>query len=436
MSVVSSNKVETNKYEIEISVDAQSFNEELDKAFKKNNPKISIPGFRKGHAPRAMVEKMYGEGVFFEDAINALYPAAYQAAVEELKIEPVDRADIEVTSVSKADGFCFKASVIVKPEVTVKDYKGIAATKKPVTVTDQDVEEEIQRLAERNSRLVDVDDRAAQDGDTVVIDFEGFVEDKAFEGGKGEKYNLTLGSGQFIPGFEEQIAGHNIGDEFDVNVKFPEDYQAEDLAGKDSVFKCKLHEIKVKELPEIDDEFAKDLGDYDDLNALKTSIRERITGSREKASSDDLENQLIDHVIANMEGEIPEVMYEHRIDDMVRDFEYRLQMQNITLDMYMQYTGMEKESFRKTFREQAEKQVKIRLALEKIVELEGLDLTEEELDQEYQKMADQYKMEIDKVKAAVPASELKKDLCVNKAVDLIKESAVVTEEEEKKEEAE
>lgn len=260
MSVVSSNKVETNKYEIEISVDAQSFNGELDKAFKKNNPKISIPGFRKGHAPRAMVEKMYGEGVFFEDAINALYPAAYQAAVEELKIEPVDRADIEVTSVSKADGFRFKASVIVKPEVMVKDYKEIAATKKPVTVTDQDVEEEIQRLAERNSRLVDVDDRAAQDGDTVVIDFEGFVEDKAFEGGKGEKYNLTLGSGQFIPGFEEQIAGHNIGDEFDVNVKFPEDYQAEDLAGKDSVFKCKLHEIKVKELPEIDDEICQGPG--------------------------------------------------------------------------------------------------------------------------------------------------------------------------------
>lgn len=436
MSVVSSNKVETNKYEIEISVDSKAFNEELDKAFKKNNPKISIPGFRKGHAPRSMVEKMYGEGVFFEDAINALYPAAYQAAVEELKIEPVDRADIEVTAVSKADGFTFKATVVVKPEVSVKDYKGIAATKKNVVVTDEDVDEEIKRLADRNSRLIDVDDRAAQNGDTVVIDFEGFVDDKAFEGGKGEKYNLVLGSGQFIPGFEDQIVGHSIGDEFDVNVKFPEDYQAEELAGKDSVFKCKLHEIKVKELPEIDDEFAKDLGDYDDLNALKTSIRERITSSREKAASDDLENQLIDHVIANMEGEIPEVMYEHRIDDMVRDFEYRLQMQGINLDMYLQYTGMDRDGFRKTFREQAEKQVKIRLALEKIVELENLDLTEEELDQEYQKMADQYKMELDKVKAAVPASELKKDLCVNKAIDLIKDSAVVTEEEEKKADAE
>ena len=328
------------------------------------------------------------------------------------------------------------ATVAVKPEVTLGDYKGLEVEKNPVIVTEDDVDAEIKKTAERNSRMLEVDDRPAAMDDTVTIDFEGFVEDKAFEGGKGEKYNLTLGSGQFIPGFEEQIAGHNIGDEFDVNVKFPEDYQAEDLAGKDSVFKCKLHEIKVKELPEIDDEFAKDLGDYDDLNALKTSIRERITSSREKASSDDLENQLIDHVIANMEGEIPEVMYEHRIDDMVRDFEYRLQMQNITLDMYLQYTGMEKESFRKTFREQAEKQVKIRLALEKIVEMEGLDLTEEELEQEYQKMADQYKMEIDKVKAAVPASELKKDLCVNKAIDLIKESAVVTQEEEKKEDAE
>ena len=430
MSVVKSENIEKNKVKIEIAVDADTLNKGIDRVYMHNRTKIAVPGFRKGKAPRSIVERMYGESVFFEDAVGELYPAAYEAAVLELGLEPVDRPDVEIQSIAKADGFTFTATVTVKPEVAVHDYKGIAVTKKPVQVAEEDVEEELKRLADRNARLVDVDDRPAQMDDTVVFDFEGFVDGAPFEGGKAEKHTLVLGSGQFIPGFEEQIVGHSVGEEFEVHVKFPEDYQAEELKGKDSVFQCKLHEIKFKELPALDDEFAKDLGEYDTLDELKASIRTRILDSRTKAAENEVENKLIDAVIANLEADIPAVMFEHKIDEMVRDFEYRLQMQGIGLDMYYQYTGMDAEAFRKTFAAQAEKQVKIRLALEKIAALENIVCTEEELDEEYAKMAEQYKMDVEKVKAAIPSADLERDLCVNKAIDIIKNTAVVTEAEE------
>ena len=432
MSLTSSNKIEANKYELVVKVDAATFETGLEKAYRKNVKKISVPGFRKGKAPRKMVEKLYGEEVFFEDAVNELYGAALDEAVKEAGLTLVDRPDVSVDEVSKADGFSFKATCTVKPEVEVKDYKGIKAEKTVKTVTDAEVDAEIEKLRDRNGRIITVEDRAAQDGDNVDIDFEGFVDDKAFEGGKAEHYSLTLGSGQFIPGFEEQIVGHNTGDAFDVNVSFPEEYHAEELKGKPAVFKVKLHEIKAKELPEVDDEFAKDVSEFDTLEELKADIRKKLEEANEKHAEEEVENQLIDTVIANMTAEIPEVMFEHRVDDSIRDFEYRLQMQGMNLETYLQYTGMELASFRKTFREQAEKQVKIRLALEKIVELEKIEPNDEKIEEEYKKLAENYGMELEKVKSLLPQADLAKDLAVNMAIDLIKESAEISEKAAKK----
>ena len=426
MSLTSAKQVETNKYELEIAVDGDTFNAAVDQAFRKNGKKMQVPGFRKGKAPRSIIEKMYGEGIFYEDAINSVYPDAYESAVKEAKIEPVDRADVEVLEVGK-DGFTFKATVTVKPEVEVENYKGIEATKKIVNVSEEEVDSEIERLRERNGRMVNVEDRAAQNGDNTIIDFEGFVDDVAFEGGKGENYPLTLGSNQFIPGFEDQIVGHNVGDEFDVNVTFPEEYHVADLAGKPAVFKVKLHEIKMRELPEVDDEFAKDVSEFDTVAELRDDLKAKLLEAKQTAAQNDLENQLIDVVISNMKAEIPQVMIEHRIDEMVRDFDYRLQSQGMNLQTYLQYTGMEMDSFRKTFAEQAERQVKVRVALEKIVELEKIEVEQEAADAEMQKLAEQYQIDLDKVKMIIPEEEIKKDLAVNKAIDMIRDTAKVTE---------
>ncbi len=425
MALVSSNKVETNKYELIVAIGAEAFEAAVEKVYRKSVKKISVPGFRPGKAPRKMIEKLYGEGVFFEDAVNDLYPSALADAVEEAKLELVDRPEVEITKIEKAEGVEFKATCIVKPEVEVSDYKGIKAEKTVKTVTDEDLNGELNRMADRNARVVSVEDRAAENGDITVIDFEGFVDGKAFDGGKGEGYSLTLGSGQFIPGFEDQIVGHNIDDEFDVNVEFPAEYQAEELAGKPAVFKVKLHEIKTRQLPAIDDEFVKDVSEFDTLEQLKEDITKKLQEQYDKAAETEVENQLIDTVIANMKAEIPEVMYENRVDESVREFEYRLQSQGMSLDLYLQYTGMEMDSFRKTFREQAEKQVKIRLALEKIVELENIEPSAEEIEAEYAKMAESYNMEAEKIKAYIPEKELAKDLAVNKAIDLIKDSAEI-----------
>ena len=424
MSLVSKNNIATNKFELEIKVSAEDFDKACQKVFQKKGKRIEVPGFRKGKAPRKTIEKLYGEAIFFEDAVNDLYPAAIQNAVEESGLEIVCPPSVDVTEVSKENGVTFKAVCTVKPEINVKDYKGIKASKNVKEVTEDDVNAEVDRMRDRNARTISVEGRPAANGDTVVIDFEGFVDGVAFDGGKAEKFSLTLGSGQFIPGFEDQVVGHNVGDEFDINVTFPEEYHSEELKGKPAVFKIKLHEINAKELPAADDEFAKDVSEFDTLADLKEDIRKRQTEANEKAASDEFENKLIDAVIENIEGEIPTEMYEVRIDEMIRDFEYRLRSQGLQLDMYLQYTGMTRDSFRKTFEAQATRQVKIRLALEKIVELEGITASDEEIEKEYNRLAEGYKMDVEKLKGMIPAADVAKDVAVNKAIDLVRDSAV------------
>lgn len=424
MSLVSSKKVETNKYELEVNVNAETFKSGIQSAYLKNVSKINVDGFRKGKAPRSIIEARYGKDFFYEEAVNLIYPDAYADAVKEAAIEPVAHPEVEITSIDE-NGFSFKATVTVKPEVEVTAYKGLKATKKSVTVTAANINEELDKMRERNGRMVSVEDRAAVIGDNTLIDFEGFTDGVAFEGGKGENYPLTLGSNQFIPGFEDQIVGHNIGEEFDVNVTFPEEYQAEELAGKPAVFKVKINEIRTRELPELDDEFAKDVSDFDTLDELKADIKAKLKEAKEKEAANDVENQLIDEVIKNMKAEIPEVMYENAIDGMVNDFAQRLQSQGMQLDLYLKYTGMDITSFRKQCEEQAHKQVKIRLALEKIVELENIVPTDDEIEAEFDKMAQTYQMTKEQIKAIIPAEEFKKDLAVNKAIDLIKDSAEI-----------
>ena len=379
-----------------------------------------------------MIEKMYGADIFHYDAINDLFPEAYEAAVVESGIQPVSRPEADVVSESLEDGVVLKVTVAVKPEIKVGNYTGLKATKKVNTVDDADVEAELVRMQNRNGRIITREGKA-ENGDTVDMDFEGFVDGVAFEGGKAEHYSLVLGSGSFIPGFEDQLIGHEAGEEFDVNVTFPEEYQAKELAGKPAVFKIKLHEVKTKELPALDDEFAKDVSEYDTLDELKASIRKGMEEQNEKQAALAVENDLVDQVIATIEGDIPEAMYEARMDEAVRDFEYRLAQQGLKLDMYLQYMGQTMESFRASFREQAEKQVKIRLALEAVAAAEQIVASDEELEAELQRVADNYKMELAKVKELVNADEVKKDLAVNKAIDFIRDHAEITEEKVAKE---
>ena len=426
MNLVKNEKLENNSHELQFSIDAEAFNAAIAKAFKREAGKYNIPGFRKGKAPRHMIEKMFGADVFHYDAINDLFPEAYEAAVAESGIEPVDRPEVDIVSASTEDGVVLKAVVTVKPEMKVGEYKGLKATKKVNTVEDAAVEAEIERMRERNARIITREGKA-QDGDVTDIDFEGFVDGVAFEGGKGEHFSLTLGSGQFIPGFEEQVAGHEAGEEFEVNVTFPEQYQAEELAGKAATFKVKLHEVKTKELPAADDEFAKDVSEYDTLDELKASIRKGMEEQNEKQASLQVENDLVDQVIGTIEGDIPDAMYESRLDELVRDFEYRLQQQGLKLEMYLQYMGQTMETFRASFKEQAEKQVKIRLALEAVAAQEKIEASQEDFEAEMQRIADAYKMEVEKVKELVSEAEVKKDLAVNKAIDFIKEKAEIIE---------
>lgn len=431
MSLTSVNKLENNTVELQIQVSEEQFQDALVKAYKKKVKSIALPGFRKGKAPKAMIEKMYGKEFFYDDAINMVYPAAYEAAVEEAKIEPVDRANVSDLQVEDGKGFSFKATVTVKPEVTVKNYKGIKAEKTVETIMAADVNAELDRMRERNSRLTNVE-RAAKNGDTALIDFEGFKDGVAFEGGKGENFPLVLGSGQFIPGFEEQVVGHKEGDEFEVNVTFPEDYHAEDLKGQAVIFKVKVNAVQEKELPALDDEFVKDVSEFDTLADLKKDVKEKLQQEADKKAQVDMENSLISTVIENMEGEIPQCMYENKINEMVNDFSYRLQSQGMNLDLYLHYTGSDMKTFRATFQESAERQVKIRLALEKIAEVEQLTASEEDIQAEYEKIAQNYGIDVEKVKGILPAAEIAKDVTVNKAIDLVKESAEVTEKKVKK----
>lgn len=435
MSLKSSNKVDTNVWELEVSVDGDTFKDAVTKAYLKQRKNITIPGFRKGKAPRAFIEKYYGEGVFYEDALEAIYPDAVASAIEEAKLEPVDTPyDLEIPEMGN-DGVTMKFKVTVKPEVELGEYKGLKATKKSTKVTADEVKAELARMQEQNSTVSDVDDRAVKKNDIVVIDFEGFVDGKAFEGGKAEKYELTIGSNQFIPGFEDQIIGHKIGDKFDVNVKFPEDYQA-DLASKDAVFKIKLHGIKVKEVPALDDEFAKDVSEFDTLDELKKDIKKQLEKRKNDDAENDLHNTLLEEVAKGIKAEIPEAMIEKTIDDDVNEYSYRLQSQGLKLETYLKYTGMDMKGFREGFKERAETHVRLNLALEKIIEKEKIEVTEEDIEAEYKKYADAYNMDIDTIKKAVSAESLKPELASRKAIDLIVDSAVVTEEKAAKKTAE
>ncbi|MGN0531671.1 MAG: trigger factor [Eubacterium sp.] len=423
MALKSSNKIDTNTYEIEVTVDAATFTEACKSAYMKQRKSIQLPGFRKGKATQGMVEKVYGEGVFFEDALEIVYPQAVQEAFDEAGLNVVDQPyDLDVPVMSKAEGVEMKMKVTTYPEVKLGKYKGLKATMMDTEATDEDVAEELKNMQERNSRLITVEDRAAEMGDTAEIDFEGFVDDVAFDGGKGENYPLELGSNSFIPGFEEQVAGHKVDDEFDVNVTFPEEYEPS-LAGKDAVFKCKIHEIKAKELPVLDDEFAKDVSEFDTLDELKEDIKKQIAEKKQKDADIDFENQLIDQVVDGMEVEVPECMNTQKCDEMIQDYSYRLQMQGIDLNMYLQYLGQTMEQFREQFLEGAKKQVLVSIALDAIVEAEKIEASEEEIDAEVAKLAEQYNMEADQIKAAVPAAQLSKDIVTKKAIDFVVDNA-------------
>ena len=433
MNLISCEKLEKSMVELQFSIDAETFKAAVNNAFKREGKKYAIPGFRKGKAPRHMIEKMYGSDIFHYDAVNDLFPEAYEAAVKEAKIDVVGRPDPEVVSMSEADGVVLKVKVAVKPEVELGEYAGLTVTKEAKNVNEADVDAEVKRMQDRNGRLL-TREGAAENGDTVDIDFEGFVDGKAFEGGKAEHYSLVLGSGSFIPGFEDQVVGHSAGEEFDVNVKFPEEYGAAELAGKDATFKIKLHEVKYKELPALDDDFAKDVSEYDTLDELKDSIRNNIKTNLDKQAEQKVENDLMDQVIANMKADIPDAMVDSRIDELVQDFEYRISQQGLKLADYLKYMGMNIEQFRAQFKEQADKQVKMRLAMEAIVVKEGITASDEEFEEELKRIADAYKMEADKVKSIVDAAAVKADLAINKAIDFVKEKANVVTAEPKEEE--
>lgn len=425
MSLKASNKVDTNRWELEIEVGAEQFEDALSRVFKREAKKIQIPGFRKGKAPRAFVEKYYGEQIFYEDAVNLLVPDAFDAAIKEAGLTVInDDPEMEIVTIGK-EGFTFKGKVTTKPEVAIADYKGIEVKKPKVDITEEDIDKEVEKVRERNSRMITVEDRPAQLQDIAVIDFEGFIDGTAFEGGKGENFSLSLGSGQFIPGFEDQVVGHKSGDEFDITVTFPEDYQAEELKGKEAVFHIKLHEIKAKELPAFDDEFVKDVSDFDTIADYREDLKKKLAETREKMANDEVENALIDALIEKLEAEIPEAMYKNQVEESVHEFEYRLRSQGIDFDMYAKYTGMDKDAIRASVRPQAERRVKLRLALEKIAEQEELKPSEEELAEQYEKLAKAYEMEADKIKAFIPESDVANDLSVEKAMAFVRDNAKI-----------
>ena len=425
MSLKATNNVETNKYELEIEISAEDFEAAIEKAYLKARKNIAMPGFRKGKAPRKLIEKEYGEQVFFEDAVNLLYAPVVNGAVEESGLELVTRPEEEVTEISKENGVKLKATCITKPEVEVKDYKGIEVEKVVNPVTDEDINKQLDALREKNVTVETVDDRAAENGDDVVIDFEGFKDDVAFEGGKAEDFTLSLGSGQFIPGFEDQIVGHNAGEEFDINVTFPEEYQVKELAGAPAVFKIKLKSISKKVMPELDDDMVKDSTEFDTVDEYKADVKKKLEEANEKHADSEVEAKIFDKVIENMTAEIPQVMFDNRVNEMIGELEQRLAPQGISLDLYMQYTGQTIDTVKKAYAEQAEKQVKLRLALEKIAKLENIEVTEDELKAEFDKLAEAYKLDVDQIKQFIHDDDLKKDIAVGKAVDLIKDAAVI-----------
>ena len=425
MSLIKSEIIEKNRYELQISVDSATFNAAVSAVYRKQAKNITVPGFRKGKAPRAIIEKMYGAGVFYEDAINDLIPEAYTKAIEEAKIDAVGRPEFDVVSIDE-NGLVLSAKVYVKPEVEIKDYFGIKVEKEVAPVTDEAIDKEIEMVRERNSREIDVTDRPAEMGDTAVIDFEGFCDGVAFEGGKGTDYALKLGSGSFIPGFEEQVAGKSIDEEFDVNVVFPEEYHAADLAGKPAVFKVKIHAITKVELPELDDEFAKDISEFDTFDEYKADLKAKLEKRNEATATAAMEDKLVEALIEKLEADIPEPMFVAETENFVRDYDTRLRSQGLDLNTYFKYTGMNLDALREQMRPQAERQVKARLALEKIAVLENIEVSEDDINAEYEKIATAYGIELDQVKASIDSEAIAADMKVQKAMELVTKNADVT----------
>lgn len=424
MEIISQNNTATNTYAVEFKFSAEEFEAAINAAYNRQKSKISVPGFRKGKAPRKVIETNYGTGVFYEDAVNSLYTDNIEAVIEKSGLDVVDVQNTDVVEMSKENGVSVKADFITKPEVEVSDYKGLKVRKTVKTVTDEAVDEEINKMREKVARIVTVEGRAVENGDTAVIDFEGFVDGVVFDGGKGEKFPLEIGSGTFIPGFEDQVIGKNVNDEFDVNVTFPEDYNSEELKGKAAVFKCKLHEIKSKEMPELDDEFVKDVSEKDTVEELKAEIRENLEKRYSADADEAADNALMDEMLSKMKAEIPETMYEQRIDEIAREWVARTR---VDIKDYLKYTGMNMSQFRANFREPAKRQVELRLCLEKIAELENVSVSQEDLDKEYAELAEQYKIDLEKVKTVIPVKTLTSDIKIEKALDIVKDSANIEE---------
>ena len=426
MKLIKAEKAEKSTVKVEFSVDKEVFDAAVEKVYRKQVKKITVPGFRAGKAPKAVIEKMYGKGVFYEDAINDLIPENYEAALKEADITPVGQPEIDIVSIDE-NGLVLSAIVPVKPECKLEGYKGLEVEKAVVVATEEEVDNEIKTIRERNSREVEDSEDAAQDGDIAKIDFEGFIDGVAFEGGKGENYSLKLGSGSFIPGFEEQVVGHKKGDEFDVNVPFPTDYHAEELAGKAAVFKVKVNSVTKVELPELDDDFAKDVSEFDTLDEYRADVKAKIQKRHDSMTDSAVEEALINALMEKLEAEIPEAMFVAETENFVRDYDNRLRMQGLDLQMYFKYTGLDLDKLREQLRPQAEKQVKARLCLETVATLENVEVTEDELNAEFDSIATAYNMEADKVRELVDAEMVKADIKVKKAMQIVKDAAVITE---------
>ena len=427
MSLTSNEKTGTNEVTLGIHIDAEVFNAACDKQWNKQKKSISVPGFRKGHAPRQLVEKIYGEGVFYNDALEDCFPDVYDAALKESGIDAVDSPrDFDIGEISKENGVDLTCKVTVKPVIELESYKGIEAPRAKVELTDEEVDKEIRRRLEDDARIVDVDDRPVADGDTVRIDYQGLKDGVAFDGGTAENQELNIGSGTFIPGFEEQIIGHSIGEEFDIDVTFPEDYHEESLKGAPVVFKIKLHSITVKELPELDDEYAKDK-DFDTFAEYKDDVRAKMLKEREDRAEGDYRNALLDKIADSVDVEIPDVMIDREINNMLNDFDYNLRSQGMDLDSYMKYTGMDVETIKDIYRDRAERRVIVDLAVEKIAELEGIEVTDEDLADEYKKVAEAYGIDEEKVKKFVAEETLREDIKARKAIDIVAQNGIPTE---------
>ena len=419
--------LEKNMAKLTIEVPASEFEKALQSAYNKQKKSISVPGFRKGKVPRQMVEKMYGPEIFYEDAANELIPTAYEEELKNCDLEIVSRPTVDIVQIKKGENFIFTAEVAVKPEVTLGEYKGMEVDKTSTRVTQKEVEAKIEEEAEKNARTVTVEDRAVQDGDEVILDFEGFVDGEAFEGGKGENYPLTIGSGSFIPGFEEQLVGAEAEKEVEVKVTFPEDYHAEELKGKEAVFKCTVHEIKAKELPEIDDEFAAEVSEFDTLDEYKADVKAKIKEQKATDGKRKQEDQAVEQAIKNASYEIPDAMVDTQISQMANDFAQRIQSQGLTMEQYYQFTGMTEEKMNEEFKPQAVKRIETRLVLEAIAKAENIEISDEKLDEEIAKMAEAYKMEADKLKEFMGDAEkkqMKEDMAVQEAVTFLVENAV------------